>query len=468
MTLADPVRVHAESRPDAPAVVTPGGAWTWRDLDARVDAAARRLPAVAVEHPAVGPLVAAVLPTTPEAVALVLGAWRAGVALAPLSARWPAAARADALARMGLRSALLPDDLAALVAPAGTARGLPELDLMRPFTIVHTSGSTGAPRAAVHTGANHVASGRGLIGALGLAAGDRWLLDLPLAHVGGLGVVVRCALAGATVAVPTPGTPTAEALHALAPTHVSLVPTQLWRLVEAGAAPAPSLRAALVGGAALAPVLAERAAALGWPVRASYGLTEMTSTVTVTAPDDAGASAGDVLPGREVRIAEPDPDPRLRGEAGDGEIVVGGDALFAGFLDGARLVPPADGYATGDLGRWDAAGRLVVVGRTGTRFKVGGEYVQPEAVEAALAAVDGVAEAVVVPVPDAEWGARPVAFVRPRGAARPSDGVLADGVRRVLPGVAVPVAFHAWDGPAAMKPDRVALAALARGMRHGA
>ena len=86
---------------------------------------------------------------------------------------------------------------------------------------------------------------------------------------------------------------------------------------------------------------------------------------------------------------------------------------------------------------------------------------QPEAVEAALACLPGVAEAVVVPVPDAEFGERPVAFVRPAGPSLPDADALRLALRETLPAFAVPVAFYPWDGPAGMKPDRRALAAEA-------
>ncbi len=441
--MTDPVQAHARARPDAPAVVTPDAVWTWRDLDAHVEAAAGRMRALAEPHPALGAAVAMLAPTAPETVAAVLGAWRAGVALVPLSPRWPDAALTGALDRLGLSR---------VVDASGEREARNDQRARSPYlTVVHTSGTTGAPRAAVHTVANHVASARGLASRIPLAPTDRWLLDLPLAHVGGLCVVVRCALAGAAVAIPAPGD-----LASLAPTHASLVPTQLHRLLAAGVAPPPSLRAVLLGGAASSPSLLARAVRAGWPVATSYGLTEMTSTVAATAPVtgadglDALASAGDVLPGRDVRLTRA------------GEIIVSGATLFAGYADGDTLTPPpSDGFATGDLGAWDDAGRLVVTGRIGNRFTVGGENVQAEAVEAALAAVPGVAEAVVVPVNDAEWGARPVAFVA--GAAVPPPDELAAAVRRVLPGVAVPVAFVAWEGSAGMKPDRVALARRASG-----
>ncbi|HEX8298227.1 MAG TPA: AMP-binding protein, partial [Rubricoccaceae bacterium] len=274
-------------------------------------------------------------------------------------------------------------------------------------------------------------------------------------HVGGLGVVVRCALAGAAMAIPEPGTSTAEALRRFAPTHASLVSTQLFRLLRDDPAAGIRLRAILLGGSAIAPALLDAAHAAGLPVCAGYGMTETASTVTMTAPGEprnALGTAGHVLPGREVRIS------------GSGEIEVRGATLFAGYLgaDGpSRPLTPDGWFATGDAGHVDASGRLVVTGRLGTRFVSGGENVQPEAIEATLAAVPGIAEAVVVPVADPEWGARPVAFVRPSGAVLPDAVLLRAALRETLPGYAVPVAFHAWAGAAGLKPDRRALAAEA-------
>ena len=329
------------------------------------------------------------------------------------------------------------------------------LDPMRPAVAVFTSGSTGVPKAALLSWGALVASARGVNEHLGLREGDRWLLDLPVVHVGGLGVVVRCALAGAALAVPSAGMPLAESIAALRPTHASLVSTQLRRLIAAGVE-ADSLRAILLGGSAIPDDLLAEAVARGFPVSCSYGLTEMASTVTATAPGARGgdlATSGRPLAGREVRISA------------SGEIEVRGATRFSGYLTPDGLVAPFDAsgwFATGDLGRLDEAGRLVVEGRLGLRFVSGGENVQPEAIERALLALDDVAEAVVVPVPDAEFGHRPLAFVRTASGAAPDAEALSAALRQRLPGFMVPVAFVAWGGAGGMKPDRQRLAEVAR------
>ncbi len=250
-----------------------------------------------------------------------------------------------------------------------------EAPLDRPLTVVHTSGSTGAPKAVLHTVGNHVWSARGVVEALGVTERSRWLLDLPLYHVGGLGVVVRCALAGATLAVPPRAMPLADRISVLRPTHASLVATQLARLLDAGA-DLSVLDAVLLGGSAVPADLLDRATEAGVPVVVSYGMTEMTATITATAPGgsrDALATSGRPLRYRRVRISDA------------GEIEVGGPTL-AGVLGPDGVQPPPEWHATGDLGRLDADGRLVVTGRRDLQFVSGGENVHPEPIEAALLA----------------------------------------------------------------------------------
>ena len=485
--ISDPVRYQARMRPAAPALVTPDAVWTWADLDARVDACAAQIttPPRAADVWGGAAALAVRARTSSDLVVFALAALRVGRTLVPLSTRWPAPAVADALDRLGL-DALVADDsdgvpsgvrttpLADLMGagrggrptpPHATAlrtggaagRGNafphpPSLHPSIPLTVVHTSGSTGTPKAALHTVGNHVASARGVIERTSLGAGDRWLLDLPLYHVGGLGVVVRCALAGAALALPAPGTGVAEAVRALRPTHASFVSTQLRRLLAGAAEDAGSLKVVLLGGSAIPATLLDEASARGLPVATSYGLTEMTSTVTATAPGagrPALATSGSVLDGRSLRVTD------------DGEIEVGGAVLFAGYLTAGGLAPPGAWFSTGDLGRLDERGRLVVSGRRGLMFVSGGENVQPEAIEAALLALDGVAEAVVVPVSDAEFGHRPAAFIRTHASAPPDADAIRAALRRTLPGFMVPRAIYAWGGAGGMKPDRPALARAA-------
>jgi O-succinylbenzoic acid--CoA ligase len=290
--------------------------------------------------------------------------------------------------------------------------------------VMHTSGTTGLPKPVALTFGNIRANARGLAQAMGLGGDERWLCPLPLAHVGGLMVVLRSAIMATTAVLAPP--PFDE--HAIAErlrdggiTTASLVPTQLQRLLDAGATPGPELRRVLLGGGPMPRALLARAAAAGFPVCPSYGLTQACSTVTVAEPGDL-ESAGRPLPGVGVAIS------------GDGEIVVSGGTVNA--LGSLR---------TGDLGRIDSSGRLVVTGRKGDVIISGGENVAPVEVEAVLAEHPDVAEAAVFARPHALWGEAVTALVVLRAGARPAQAVLrAHCLERLAP-FKVPKAFEFVD-----------------------
>src|SRR5215216_3896302 len=203
--------------------------------------------------------------------------------------------------------------------------------------VMHTSGTTGRPRPVAITFDNIRANARGVAERMRLGDDERWLAPLPLAHVGGLMVVLRSVLMATTAVVAPP--PFDE--HAIAGqlrdgdiTVVSLVPSQLQRLLDAGARPGPALRRVLLGGGPMPRALLERAGAAGFAVCPSYGLTQACSTVTVAEPGDV-ETAGRALPGVGVAIGA------------DREIIVSG-----------RTVNSLGSLRTGDLGYLDAGGRL--------------------------------------------------------------------------------------------------------------
>ncbi|CAA9420949.1 MAG: O-succinylbenzoic acid--CoA ligase [uncultured Rubrobacteraceae bacterium] len=439
---------------------------SYGELDVRVSVTEERLAELGVTP---GARVALLLPKNVGYIVLLLALVRAGAVACPVSTRLPAGGVGPLLGEAGCSLSISADEdlpgLAgrvdvvrpeALLAGGGRGGSAPEpveIPLHRPATVVFTSGSTGAPKAALHTFGNHYSSAVGSNTNITLAPGDRWLHSLPPYHVGGLSIIFRCLISRATIALPEPGAGLGRSISELRATHVSLVSTQLLRLLDEDA-DLSGLGAVLMGGGPIPPSLVDEALARGVPVHTSYGLTEMASQVTATLP---GASrrelrtAGRALPHREVRTST------------DGEILVRGETLFAGYLrDGDPDLPLDDGgwFHTGDLGEIDADGYLKVTGRRDNLFISGGENVQPEEIEAALCRIEGVHEAVVVPVPDAEFGARPVAFVRKDEEV----GDLAGELEKVLPRFKVPTVFHDWEGVGGMKPDRGALERRARGV----
>jgi O-succinylbenzoic acid--CoA ligase len=467
-----PLRAAALASPEAEAVVAASDAVSYAELDHRVSAAALHIGELGLGD---GKRVGLYLPKDERYLMLLLAVMRAGGVACPVSTRLPPAGVAPLLKRAGC-SALISDDQRVLEAVEGI-RGLRpgvvldssadpsgwqeplDVDLDRPSTVIFTSGSTGVPKAALHTFGNHYHSALGSNANIALAPGDRWLHSLPLYHVGGLSIVFRCLLAGAAVALPDPAQFLGEAVAALGATHVSLVSTQLLRLLREDA-DLGGVKAMLLGGGPVPAYLIDEALARGLPIHTSYGLTEMASQVTTTPPGAAREelyTAGRALPHREISVS------------GEGEILVRGETLFAGYVEGEGIDLSLDAggwFRTGDLGEISAEGSLRVGGRRDNLFVSGGENVQPEEVEEALCRLDGVEEAVVVPVPDEEFGARPVAFVRVAHGA-PEPEALSRALGASLPRFKVPVAFHPWpDEAGGMKVDRIAFGERARRLRR--
>jgi O-succinylbenzoic acid--CoA ligase len=337
---------------------------------------------------------------------------------APLLPLHPRASAVDHETQRALAGAtLLEIDGAPWSATSTTAPSSAPPDDGRALAILFTSGTTGRPRGVELSRAAFAAAARANSARLGWRDDDRWLLTLPLAHVGGLSVLLRCLAARRTIVLGAERFD-ARATQALVDergvTIASFVPTQLARLVAARLPSPPHLRAALVGGAAAAPTLLADAARLGWPALPTYGLTEAAAQVATRAPgtppaDDAGC--GFPLDGISVTLL-----PDAAAPAGAGRIAISGPTLFTRFLDGS---PARDGegrYVTSDLGRFDEHGRLHVLGRADDVLITGGEKVMPQEIEAVLTAHPAVARAVVFGLPDPEWGTIIVAAVEPRAA----------------------------------------------------
>ncbi len=334
--------------------------------------------------------------------------------------------------------------------------------------VVFTSGSTGRPRGAVLSHAALCASAQAHARVFGWQRGDRWLLSLPTAHVGGLMIVVRSLLARRTIVLggrePDGSFDAGAALRTIdrrAVTLWSVVPTMLGRLLDrVEGAPPASLRAVLVGGAPAPPALMARARRRRWPVFATYGLTEACSQVAVERPPSGLGGAGEPLPGVQVRIAvEPIEDlehgggrdhvARGRIEPADGRpgsIRIRGPMLFSGYLGPEPDAPldrpfDADGwFDTGDLGALDASGRLHVAGRRSDRILTGGENVDPAEVEAAVVEWPGAAAACVVGVDDEVWGERVAAVVAGSAVFEAAGGLAAleERLRTRLAGFKLP------------------------------
>ncbi len=430
MTLS--VHDAAREHPDRIALVSDAGALTYAGL-ARMVARARGWLDANGFSASSAPL-AFVARRSLDDVALFFAAIERGVPIVPLHVRHSAVER-DACARAAGATWLV-DDAAALdlgaCSPAPPTRA--DLDPERPLAIIATSGTTASPRAAILSRRAFVASARASASVLGFHASDRWLVSLPLAHVGGAAILVRALLARGAVVLAPEGSwdarATVERMERARATIASFVPTMLARALDArSTARAPaSLRAVLVGGERVDPSLLEGARAAGWRFRPTYGLTEACSQVA-TAPDARARGAegteggvGPPLPGIGVRIAE-------------GAIEVSGPTLFSGYA-GGPCVAPDTWWRTNDRGFLDDDGFVHVTGRAEELIVSGGENVSALEVESALLADPRVVRACVVGVPDAELG-QLVAAALVLGASVPLEEL--DGLARErLAGFKVP------------------------------
>ncbi len=269
------------------------------------------------------------------------------------------------------------------------AQRLVPLDLPYPdvATVMFTSGTTSAPKPVFLTPGNWEANAVGSALALGLDLNERWLCVMPLAHVGGLSILLRSTLYATTVVLHERFDTDAVVRELTDPrraiTLVSLVPTMLARLLDAGLRDPPTLRWCLLGGGPIPPDMISRAREAGIPVAPSYGMTEGCSQI---------ATFGFPLHGVQIRVPD------------GGEVIVSGPNFAPNTLD-------EDGWLrTGDLGELDG-GRLRIIGRKADTIVTGGENVAPAQVEAVLLAHPAVADAAVFARSDGEWGERVVATV---------------------------------------------------------
>jgi len=321
--------------------------------------------------------------------------------------------------------------------------------LNAPAAVLFTSGTSGEPRAAVLTHGNFLWSALASARNLGVREADLWLCCMPLHHVGGLSILIRAAMTGTAALLHDhfDAEAVSRAIDEDGVTLVSLVPTMLSRLLDVrkGRHFPDSLRAALIGGGPAAASLLESAAKLDLRALPTYGLTEAASQVTTLPLREwprGLASAGRRLPfiGVEIR----DEADRLAGPGVEGEIVVSGPTVMAGYLSdpaGTEAALRRRRLRTGDVGMWDDEGRLVVLDRRADRIVTGGENVSPEEVERAIASHPAVRAACVVGVPSREWGQEVAVAVEPKAGRTVTLEALREHARASLSGFKLPRRF---------------------------
>jgi len=441
----DPLTIRAETTPERLALleIETGSRWTCQELSEHVDVVAAELSErVAPSDSRTGRRrVGYLLEPGPEFVATLYAIWRLG---------WSAVGLHTGLAPGEFDSHVDAAELDAVVCESGTETlattadcdtvavesileqadvdmdspgSNPTVSHSEPATwnpddtalILFTSGTTDEPKGVRLTFGNLLASATASAFRLGVDPDDRWLCCLPVSHMGGFAPAVRSVLYGTTLAVQREfsASATASALDAHEISQVSLVPTQLKRLLDAGWTPEASLRTVLLGGAPATRSLLERADDVGVPVYPTYGMTEAASQIATARPDVWRANPGTVgrpLVCTDVTILDGD-SPVRPGE--HGEIVVEGPTVTPGYLESAQTRESFSkhGFHTGDVGYRDEDGRLWVTGRLDEVLITGGELVCPIDVANVIVTHEAVDDAAVVGLPDEEWGQRVAALV---------------------------------------------------------
>ncbi len=404
MTFDDRLSVFSAARdlPDGAALLCDGRTLTWRDLAAHVagacDALSRRGAGPGVR-------VAVRAQNRVDTVVTLLALVELGATTVLVHPR------------------LTPDEAQRIVDDAAVAFTLDGLDAWTPrdaidlprahdpaspLAMLYTSGTTGRPKGAVLSRAAFMASADASAQNLGWRDDDRWLLCLPVCHIGGFSVLTRCVMARRTVVL-RPRFDADDVLRAITETRatlLSVVPTMLKALLDADATNAlATLRAVLVGGAGTPPSLLARCVERGVRALTTYGLTEACSQVTTQRPLPEGAAlvvrpdSGHPLAGVEVTIR--DEHGALLPHGDVGRIWVRGPSVMTGYWG----QPPLAGWLdTGDLGSFGAEQSLTVHTRRTDLVVTGGENVYPIELEHRLSAMKGVSAALVFGAPDETWG----------------------------------------------------------------
>ncbi len=329
-----------------------------------------------------------------------------------------------------------------------------EISLTQEATLLQTSGTSGAPKMALHTYGNHYSNALSANQNIPFKPGDRWLLTLPLFHVGGLGILLRSLLGQGTMVIMTflKDESVVEIIRREKVTHLSLVSTQLYRLLN-DVAMSPedlkSLKVVLLGGSSFPRSLLERAIQFKLPINLSYGLTEMASQVATSIRPviDWADSQVKVLSHAQLQISSAN------------EIRVRGPSLFKGYWSQGRCHLPVtkDGwFETGDLGFIDAQNYLTITGRKDNMFISGGENIQPEEIETKLTELKGIAQAIVVPFSHSEFGFRPAAFITLDQGVQLSKKEIISNLKNSLPGFKIPTHFYHFpeEKKGVLKPSR--------------
>lgn len=438
-TIVCPIYKNTCNNGDQPAIISNDAVVTYSEFNNSIEAAFYTLKNLGIKS---GDRVAIISPNNSDFLIALAALWRLKAIACPISTRLPAKAMEEAAQHVGSTHVLKKDELQKIsntINREESINATPKISLDQDATILFTSGSSSKPKAALHTFGNHYFSAMASNEHLPVNQNDRWLLSLPLYHVGGLAILFRICLKGAAIVIPDDSRNMVEDIKNHNVTHCSFVPTQLYRLLQdkESIKILKTLKVILLGGARIPGSLLQKAIEYALPIFITYGLTEMSSQVATSGrvENDREASLARILKNCELKIGQNE------------EIYVKGKTLFQGYIKESTIERPFDEsgwFNTGDLGQIVDKKYLKVIGRKDNMFTSGGENIQPEEIEQCLLEIHGVEDSLVVPIPHAEFGYRPIALIRYNERQKISDATLRKSLANILPKFKIPDQFYQW------------------------
>lgn len=427
----------------------------------------RSAAALAAHGVSAGDVVAVMLPNTSALVVVLFAAWQLGAAVTPVNPALVASEVqyqvSDAAAQVlivdkpinfevSASCVVSPRELTAYPVTADTCAEGSQDGLA---LVVYTSGTTGRPKGVMLDRANVNAMCGMIIDALSLTSADHSLLILPLFHANGIVAgTLSPLLAGGRVTIAGRFRPKTffPRLERSRPTYFSAVPTIYTMLADLPPAIRPdtsSVRFGLCGAAPASVELLEKfETRYGIPLIEGYGLTEGTCVSTLNSLHGVrkAGTVGLSLPGQTLRIADADGEPVPEGETG--QVLIKGPNVMRGYLNRPEETAKTlvDGWLhTGDIGRLDADGYLVLVDRAKDMIIRGGENIYPKEIEAVLYQLPGIAEAAVVGRPSPVYGEEPVLFVALNSETALTVDEITEHAGKNLSGYKLPVAVTILD-----------------------
>ena len=451
-------------QPEAIAIYQQDIKLTFAQLNERVNVVTEQLKKQGVSRKSI---VAAKLENRWQSIVLIFACLKLCAVVCPISHYWPSEQQARSLEDIGASFAFNLENVDAqqfiqhlaidfdIADSDATAQSELEIDNSLPFTAIFTSGSKGHPKAVLHSFEQHQYSALGSQSVLPLAKNNCWLLSLPIFHIGGLAILFRCFINGASLAICQPNE-WQQGVMQFPVSHLSLVPTQLIRCFNEDSTKIikklTQLTAVLLGGAFVSDSLRANIKAHKIMAFESYGLTEMASQVFTHAISNKGFNS--CLPYRKYAVAS------------DGELLLRGKTLALGYLVNGQCQPfnRQSWFKSKDLVEQGPQG-IKIIGRKDNMFVCGGENIQPETIEQVILASGYVEQVVVVAVKDLELGHRPVAFVQ--WSAEVNKEKLTHYLQQSLMAIALPVAYWPLPKPSVgqVKISRLQLEKLAEQLK---